>query len=53
MSSYPARPWPEVWRVLDKCHRLRNVAEYEGTLGVDACIVTDLVAVCEMVAGKL
>lgn len=20
---------PEVWRVLDKCHQIRNVAEYE------------------------
>ncbi len=44
---------PEVWRVLDKCHHLRNVAEYEGALDVDARIVTDLVAACETVAAKL
>lgn len=44
---------PEVWRVLDKCHQLRNVAEYEGALDVDVRIVTDLVAACETVAGKL
>lgn len=35
---------PEVWRVLDKCHGMRNVAEYEGALDVDERIVTDLVA---------
>lgn len=44
---------PEVWRVLDKCHHLRNVAEYEGALDVDARIVTDLVAACEIVAVAL
>lgn len=44
---------PEVWRVLDKCHQLRNVAEYEGAIDVDARIVTDLVAACETVATKL
>ncbi|HTM77896.1 MAG TPA: hypothetical protein VL133_09740 [Devosia sp.] len=44
---------PEVWRVLDKCHHLRNVAEYEGALDVDARIVTDLVAACETVAARL
>jgi|SRR6185312_4782296 hypothetical protein len=44
---------PEVWRVLDKCHHLRNVAEYEGALDVDVRIVTDLVAACETVAASL
>ena len=44
---------PEVWRVLDKCHHIRNVAEYEGMLDVSERIVTDLVAACETVAGKL
>lgn len=44
---------PEVWRVLDKCHRLRNVSEYEGVLDVDKRIVTDLIAACEAVAEKL
>jgi hypothetical protein len=43
---------PEVWRVLDKCHQIRNVAEYEGALDVDERIVTDLVAACEAVARK-
>ena len=44
---------PEVWRVLDKCHHMRNVAEYEGVLDVDVRIVTDLVAARETVAAKL
>jgi len=26
---------PEVWRVLDKCHKMRNRTEYEGALDVD------------------
>lgn len=40
---------PEVWRVLDKCHHMRNVAEYEGDLDVDERIVSDLVTACELV----
>lgn len=43
---------PEVWRVLDKCHQIRNVAEYEGTLDVDDRLVSDLVAACVAVAKK-
>lgn len=44
---------PEVWRVLDKCHQLRNVAEYEGALDVEERLVTDLVAACETVAERI
>lgn len=44
---------PEVWRVLDKCHHMRNVAEYEGVLDVDERIVADLVAACERVVHEL
>ena len=44
---------PEVWRVLDKCHHMRNVAEYEGVLDVDERIVADLVAACETVAAAI
>jgi hypothetical protein len=40
---------PEVWRVLDKCHHMRNVAEYEGVLDVDERIVADLACACERV----
>lgn len=44
---------PEVWRVLSKCHDLRNLGEYEGDLNVDERIVTDLVVACRTVAAKL
>lgn len=37
---------PAIWRVLDKCHNIRNLGEYEGDLNVDERIVKDLVAAC-------
>lgn len=40
---------PEVWRVLDRSHRIRNQGEYEGVLDVDDRLVTDLLAACERV----
>ena len=42
----------EVWRVLAKCHAMRNLGEYEGDLEVDDRIVTDLIVACEKVAVK-
>ena len=47
---------PEVWRVLAKCHEIRNLGEYEGDLDVDERILADLVAACRIVdsaIGKL
>lgn len=44
---------PEVWRVLDKCHHMRNIAEYEGALDVDERIVSDLVAARETVIAAI
>ena len=44
---------PEVWRVLSKCHDLRNRGEYEGDLNTDERIVTDLIAACRAVAAKV
>jgi hypothetical protein len=44
---------PEVWRVLSKCHEIRNLGEYEGDLNVDERIVTDLIAACRVVAAKV
>ena len=44
---------PEVWRVLDKCHRLRNLGEYEGDLNVDERIAADLMLACQAVAQAL
>jgi hypothetical protein len=44
---------PEVWRVLAKCHEIRNLGEYEGDMNVDERIVRDLIAACRRVASKL
>ena len=44
---------PEVWRVLAKAHDLRNLAEYEGHVDVEERLVTDVIAACETVAGRL
>jgi hypothetical protein len=44
---------PEVWRVLAKCHDVRNLGEYEGDLNVDERIVTDLITACKAVASAL
>lgn len=35
---------PDVWRVLAKCHQIRNQGEYEGDLNVDERLVADLIA---------
>ena len=44
---------PAVWRVLDKCHNIRNLGEYEGDLNVDERIVKDLLAACQAVADRV
>ena len=44
---------PEVWRVLAKCHELRNLGEYQGDLEVEERIVMDLIAACEKVEAKV
>jgi hypothetical protein len=41
---------PQVWRVLSKCHDVRNLGEYEGDLNIDVRIVTDLIKACREVA---
>ena len=41
---------PEVWRVLSKCHDMRNRTEYEGALDVDDRLVSDLLSACRKVA---
>jgi len=42
-----------VWRVLAKCHELRNLGEYEGDLNINERIVGDLVNACRKVAMAL
>jgi hypothetical protein len=44
---------PEVWRVLAKCHEVRNLGEYEGDLNVDERLLADLIAACKAVAAAL
>lgn len=44
---------PEVWRVLSKCHDMRNRTEYEGALDVDERLVLDLIGACRKVAGAI
>ena len=44
---------PEVWRVLDKCHKIRNLGEYEGDLNVDDRLITDLIEACKAVTAAL
>lgn len=43
----------DVWRVLAKCHDLRNRTEYEGALEVDERLVLDLIAACRKVAEQV
>lgn len=44
---------PEVWRVLAKCHQIRNQGEYEGDLNVDDRLVNDLIVACGAVRTAL
>lgn len=44
---------PDVWRVLSKCHDMRNRTEYEGALDVDGRLVADVIASCRKVAEKV
>jgi hypothetical protein len=44
---------PSVWRVLAKCHDVRNLGEYEGELDISERLVSDLVAACSTVAGAI
>lgn len=42
----------EQWRVLDQAHRKRNLAEYEGEMGVDEQLVAALLRVAREVADR-
>ena len=44
---------PEVWRVLARCHDVRNRGEYEGDLQVDELLLADLIQACKSVAAAL
>ena len=34
---------PEIWRVLDKCHQRRNLAEYEGVVDIEPALLDALI----------
>jgi hypothetical protein len=44
---------PEVWRVLAKCHKRRNDAEYEGYVDVEERLVEDLITAAGAVQSAL
>lgn len=35
------------WRVLDKCHNMRNLAEYEGHLDVNPQLLRELISITQ------
>ena len=43
---------PEQWRVLDRAHRKRNLAEYEGEIDVDDELLEALIRVADLIAAK-
>ena len=44
---------PEVWRVLDRAHGVRNRSEYEGDQSVDERLLADLIKACRVVLAAL
>jgi hypothetical protein len=42
----------EQWRVLDKAHNSRNLAEYEGYSEVDEQLLAEVLKITEIVRGK-
>ncbi len=44
---------PEVWRVLSRCHDLRNLAEYEGEMQVSEELLEELIAICRRLVERV
>ena len=44
---------PEVWRVLDHAHNVRNRSEYEGDLSIDEKLLASVIEACDAVSGVL
>ena len=44
---------PEVWRVLSRCHDLRNLAEYEGESNATTELVEELIAIGQRLVTQL
>lgn len=43
----------EIWRVLAKCHDIRNVAEYEGYLELDEQLLRDLLIATQTLLDRI
>ncbi|MGH1430966.1 MAG: hypothetical protein ACRBB4_07605 [Neptuniibacter sp.] len=41
------------WRVLDKCHKVRNLAEYEGHLEINPQLLSELMSITMEIQGLL
>ena len=41
---------PEVWQVLNGCHKIRNDNAYRSTLKINERLVSDLINACQQVA---
>lgn len=39
------------WRVLDQCHKARNLAEYEGHLDVNPQLLKELISITQEILG--
>ncbi|MBL8708656.1 MAG: hypothetical protein JNL25_05650 [Rhodospirillaceae bacterium] len=44
---------PEQWRILDKAHGNRNLAEYDGQVEVDAQLLVELIKVAHTLRAKV
>lgn len=44
---------PEVWRVLDRAHNVRNRSEYEGDLSLDERLLGEVIQACKTVLAAL
>lgn len=44
---------PEVWRVLAKCHDLRNLAEYEGLFEIDEQLLRELLTATQVLLERV
>jgi len=44
---------PEVWRVLDRGHTIRNRGEYEGDFYADERLAADMIQACKVIAAAL
>jgi hypothetical protein len=43
----------EIWRLLDKCHGVRNTFEYDGIFNVDSRLLTDLLSATEAIRRRV